>query len=101
RSGGFGEIRNWPPRCACRSRCCLHFRSPFQESQQLAPVMPHKSAELPRGDSVRVEPPVGFNAPAQIRAAPGSKTIALARPPQESDHCLPSETVVFGISGVA
>ena len=59
---------------------------PVEEAQQLTPVLPHKTAEFAGSDALGVPAPVGFDAPPQIRAAPGTETVAFGCLPKEAQH---------------
>ena len=49
---------------------------------------PDKAEKIARGDLFRVQPPIGFDAPAQIGTAPRPQAIALGRAATRTDHGL-------------
>ena len=69
-----------------RLKAALHPRAPAEKAPQLPAMLPYEGAELPRGDAVGVQAPIGLDAPQQIAAAPGTQAMALGGLPQKSER---------------
>src|ERR1700722_6161695 len=71
-----------------RFRSGVHPLRPCEKARQVAAVLPDKAPEVLKSDFVGRNAPVGFHAPAQIGAAPGTKPISPGGAPQEAQHHL-------------
>src|SRR5438270_1099635 len=69
-----------------RSRVIFHISSPLKEVAQLFSLPEHEAPELHKADLVHLQAGVGLHAPAQVRAAPGRKAVALSCVPEEAEQ---------------
>lgn len=68
-----------------------HGGGPPQKPEQFPAVLPHETAKLLGSDPIGVPAPVCFDAPPQVRTAPGPQAIASGGLQQEREHYFPPE----------
>lgn len=61
---------------------------------QLLTLAKHESPELQEADLVHLQPGVSFHAPAQVRAAPGSKVVAAGGIPEKAQDATHETSVL-------
>src|ERR1019366_3012686 len=79
---GCHQIRN------SRTVPLTHPLRPAEVARQFAPPPPGETPELRARDLFGVQPPVGLDAPAQVRTAPRAEPVAARETPQDADHNL-------------
>src|ERR1035438_267256 len=65
-----------------------HSLRPAEVAREFAAPAPGEAPELREGDLIGVQSPIGLDAPAQVRAAPGAKPVTTRETPQDADHYL-------------
>src|ERR1019366_3751371 len=78
---GCHQIRN------SSSMPLTHPLRPAEVARQFAPP-PGETPELRARDLFGVQPPIGLDAPAQVRTAPRAEPVAARETPQDADHNL-------------
>src|ERR1700687_4086230 len=79
---GCHQIRN------SSSMPLTHPLRPAEVAREFAPLPPGETPELRARDLFGAQPPVGLDAPAQVRAAPRTEPVAARETPQDADHNL-------------